>query len=102
MVRLVLASLVVGGVAFADPMSSQKPRGDVLELHQAAARNFDMNDAFGQMLSSAGLGIASGKIVLMKHDKEVAAVVGKQRTQVGPAFDLSLSSASALMRVIFQ
>jgi len=103
MVWVALASLAVGGVAFADSDGPAKAQLQVL----APTRNVELDAVFDRLLSSAGLAISSGKIVLMKRDKHgrhelVAATVGKAKTQVGPAFDLSLGGASALMRIVFQ
>jgi hypothetical protein len=103
----ILASLAVGSAAFAESASPAKSQIDVLDFRQAARHNVELSAVFDQILSSAGLAISSGNIVLMRRDKHgrpemVAATVGKTRTVVGPAFGFSLGGASALMRVVFE
>jgi hypothetical protein len=90
---------VLAGAALAEPTKLAIP-----ELHAARPPTRDCNAMFGGIMSAAGFGISSGKIVLLRRGaggrtEEVAAQVGRARLL--PAFDVGLGGASALFRFVF-
>ena len=90
----------MAGAALAEPTQPAVP-----ELRAVAPRQQrDCNAMFGGLMSAAGFGVSSGKIVLLRRGaggrtEEIAAQVGRAR--LVPAFDVNLGGASALFRFVF-
>jgi hypothetical protein len=64
--------------------------------------SFDVDSAFTRAIGAAGLGISSGKLVLMRAGgREEVGLAIRGGARFTPLFDVSLSGASAVVRLSF-
>jgi hypothetical protein len=60
-----------------------------------------LDDAVDRAMAAAGLGVSSGKLVLLRSGGREEVALAIRGTRLTPLFDLSLSSAAAVVRMSF-
>ncbi len=99
---LLSLSFLFCGVAVAEPVRDALAFGSEIVSTRSPKR--DVNGAFSGIMDAAGVGVSSGKIMLLRRSatgqrEAVAVMVGTARLM--PLFDVNLGGASALIRFAF-
>jgi hypothetical protein len=87
-----LAALFMGGAALAEPSSVSLV---LVPEHHAVKDKSRLDGVFTGVLDAAGLGVSSGKIMLVRR----SVVVGSARME--PLLNVSMGHAGALLRFAF-
>ena len=99
---ITLSLFAFAGVAAAETLGAQSM---LKALPSTAARpSFNMDGVFDRVMSAAGVGLTSGKIMLLRpmrcgRREQVAVNMGKSRLM--PLFDLNFHGASVFAHVSF-
>jgi hypothetical protein len=67
----------------------------------AAPATFNLQSAFERAMSSVGLGVSSGKLVLKRPGRSEEIALAVPGARLTPLFDVSPSGASAHFRITF-
>jgi hypothetical protein len=89
---VLVAGLLLGGIALAEPSSTSLV---LIPEHHAVKEKSRLDGVFTGVLGAAGLGVSSGKIMLVRR----SVPVGNARME--PLVEVGMSHAGALLRFAF-